>query len=479
MDKIRTIILTLVALVALGCSNGQSGYTDSYSHIAQITAFTMKWDSVPALAKTQFTVFDKLSTAQSLGYLQDIQLGDTMGVIFNKDSIAFGSSLDSVKLNFTFQSTPSSATIQIRYTDTTLHKDINKIIVASDTLNLGSNCKEVTIRVVSSDGTAKKSYRILPICHHVDPDKYEWTCVKEQIYADQSGDQQVIQMGDKALLFVANGECVKCWETATHTLAKGGEWQEKSTNLPAETDVRQIVCADGKLYYGTGEKIWTSEDGSTWTATTLTGKTILATLFRFVTPEGKECAWFYAKNATNDILCYYADGDLQTYKEVAVHSFPTSGYSSINFLTTSNRKRVMLLGGLSEEGKVLKHLWTLEWSEVTQNITLTDYGTEKLTYPQIVNASAVWYGDMMLLFGAQDGQYEYHDAQVYCSKDEGLHWAALDSKKCQLPERFGKRSKVAATVVDGTDIYLIGGKDNSKTYSDVYHGRLTSINWDK
>jgi len=64
------------------------------------------------------------------------------------------------------------------------------------------------------------------------------------------------------------------------------------------------------------------------------------------------------------------------------------------------------------------------------------------------------------------------------SKDEGLTWTKADTAKNQLPEAYHARQKQNAIVRDN-NIYLFGGQDAKTTYSDVYKGRLNSIDWNK
>ena len=66
---------------------------------------------------------------------------------------------------------------------------------------------------------------------------------------------------------------------------------------------------------------------------------------------------------------------------------------------------------------------------------------------------------------------------ILISTDEGLNWTAADSTKNHLPDVYQARQKQTAIVRDN-NIYLFGGQDSEHTYSDVYKGRLNSIDWD-
>ena len=90
--------------------------------------------------------------------------------------------------------------------------------------------------------------------------------------------------------------------------------------------------------------------------------------------------------------------------------------------------------------------------------------------------SVVWYDDKLLLFGGVDKDMSYFGRDILVSTDEGLNWTKADTTKNQLPEVYQARQKQTAIVRDN-DIYLFGGQDARTTYSDVYRGRLNSIDW--
>jgi hypothetical protein len=81
-----------------------------------------------------------------------------------------------------------------------------------------------------------------------------------------------------------------------------------------------------------------------------------------------------------------------------------------------------------------------------------------------------------MLFGGVDADQTYFGRDILISEDEGLNWLAADTAKNQLPEVYQARQKQTAIVRDN-DIYLFGGQDAHTTYSDVYKGRLNSIDW--
>ena len=81
------------------------------------------------------------------------------------------------------------------------------------------------------------------------------------------------------------------------------------------------------------------------------------------------------------------------------------------------------------------------------------------------------------MFGGVDDKQTYQGRDILYSVDEGLNWKRVDTTKNRLPEVYQARQKQTAIVRDNY-IYLFGGQDAAKTYSDVYMGHLNSIDWE-
>ena len=84
----------------------------------------------------------------------------------------------------------------------------------------------------------------------------------------------------------------------------------------------------------------------------------------------------------------------------------------------------------------------------------------------------------MQLFGGVDADMRYFGRDILLSDNEGLTWVPADTAFNRLPEAYQARQKQTAIVRDNY-IYLFGGQDRTRTYSDVYRGKLNSIDWVK
>ena len=155
MRKFLYIIIIFWAVLCTGCEKSTS--TSTTSSVAQLSAFSFaKNDSMPGLAKAVFTVEDRVDT----------------GLVWNKDSMLFGTSLEEVVPRFTFKATPGAAFLTL--------PDTTCVITGYDTLDFTNGPIYLTIR--SSDRSTTKTYEIKPLVHQVDPYLYTWTRLNDGIY---------------------------------------------------------------------------------------------------------------------------------------------------------------------------------------------------------------------------------------------------------------------------------------------------------
>ena len=172
-----TILLFCLVLL-LSCETSTTTVTTS--SVAQLSAFYFaKNDSFPGLGNAVFTIEERLDT----------------GLVWNKDSMLFGTRLDTVIPKFTFAATPSAAYLTMP--DTTV------VLTGYDTLDFSKTPIYLTIR--SSDKTTTKVYEIQPRVHQVNPDLYTWQQLTAQIYPSDDSEQRVVLLGNKFVMLSSNG----------------------------------------------------------------------------------------------------------------------------------------------------------------------------------------------------------------------------------------------------------------------------------
>ena len=442
----RFLYITLCVLLAVLSACNKKNSTDTKSSVAKLTAFSFaKNDSMPGLAAAVFTVEERLDT----------------GLVWDKDSILYGTELDSVVPRFVFAATPGAAYLTLP--DTTCN------LTGYDTLDFSVLPIYLTIR--SQDGTAVKTYEIRPTVHQVDPDLYTWEELCPSIYSPDESEQRVVELGDEFIMIKNNGFALHAY-----TSENGTDWTDigEPSGLPYGTKVRQIISDGTTLYYGEGNNLYSSTDGQTWTSAT-TPYSIYAMLLYW-----NNLVWALVENNGYQLATWH-NNQLDTTNLRPNDFFPISDFATVCFQSASERERAMIIGGFAENGLSLNTRWNLEYSRhIPDNggYRLQDFSIDRPSFTTLTGISVIWYNNQLLMFGGVDANMTYFGRDILISNDEGLNWSKADTTKNQLPAVYKARQKQTAIVRDDY-IYLFGGQDKDATYSDVYRGRLNSINWNK
>lgn len=405
-------------------------------------------DSIPGWGEAVFTIEDRLDA-------------DT-GLVYNKDSIRFGTPLDKVLPKFTFSATIAWATMQIGDTTITL--------TGSDSIDL---TEPVYLTICSQDKSTQKTYKIVATIHQVDPDLYTWEKVCDQIYPEDESEQQLLFTDYGLVLFKHNGLRIQC----AGSMDGGSTWStlQNVTGLPSTCSVRQIVTNEEMFYYGEGHTLYISADARDWDYIEVEDS-IVSTVMCW-----NELPWFALSDGEHVELAYWTLVGLhRTGLKVKANEWPVSGFATAQFETLNDRLRAMILGGYNARGKELNTNWqldcnpSLEGGYRIENFSTTYDQTKSLT-----GASIVWYNDQLMLFGAKLADNSYLGRNILISTNEGTTWQTADTTENILPESYTARY-YTNVCTDGEYIYLVGGRDEqNRTHSDVYRGRLNSILWDK
>ena len=436
-------IFGLISLIWLaGCEKNDT--KKETSSIAELSAFSFASnDSMPGLAAAVFTIEERLDT----------------GLVWNKDSILYGTRLDIVVPRFTFTATPGAAFLTMPDTVVTL--------TGYDTLNFSQGPIYLTIR--SSDKTTTKVYEIRATVHQVDPDLYTWEVLNDGIYPIDDSEQRVLELGQDFMMLVSNGFAIRAYRSPD-----GTSWTSlgEASGLPAGTKVRQIIADGQTLYYGQADKVYTSTDAVHWTAHDAAYSVVTMLMY------WNERIWALVDNGAYELATWQADSlALSGLKPQG--EFPVSDFGTVSFLNASLRERAMIIGGFAQNGKSLNTRWNIEYSRHTKEnkgYRLQEFSIDRPAFTSLTGISVISYNDQLLLFGGVDENMRYFGREILISDDEGLTWNKADSVKNQLPDVYQARQKQNA-VVRNSYIYLFGGQDAQTTHSDVYKGRLNSIDW--
>lgn len=444
MKRYLLPILLLLPLLIVGCKSSTSSTT--LSSVAQLSTFAFASnDSFPGLAAATFKIEERLDT----------------GYVYNPDSILYGTPLDSVVPVFTFAATPGSVLLQTA--DTTI------VLSGKDTINF--NRTPIYLTVKSSDGTTTKVYEINATVHQVDPDLFTWECLTEQAFTPDNSAMQVLLLRDQFVCMKDNG-----FHLSFYRSADGVTWTEAGTpsGLPASCNVRGIVSDDEQLYYADTTGLYTSADGLQWTHETYSDFTLRTMLLSW-----NGAVWALAYTNGEPVLAKTEDGVMRLTPLRITSPFPVSDFAAVVFESAAFRARAMIIGGFAEDGTSLNTRWNLEYSvsdTTNGGYRLLDFSIDRPQFAGLTGISVVWYNHSLYMFGGVDTTMQYRGRDIFVSTDEGLSWATADTSKCALPDTYTPRQRLSSLVYDD-NIYLFGGETQDASYSDVYRGRLNSIDW--
>jgi hypothetical protein len=155
------------------------------------------------------------------------------------------------------------------------------------------------------------------------------------------------------------------------------------------------------------------------------------------------------------------------------NEFPISDFAATAFESSSERPRAMIVGGLDINGNPVNSRWNFEYIPKDKKYRLKDFSISQPTFHTLTGASIIQYNEQLMMFGGIDNDLEWNSNILY-SDDEGMNWYVPDTACNQLPMEYQSRQN-QSVIVNQKSIYLIGGQSRTASFSDVYRGRLNSL----
>lgn len=432
-------------------------------------------DVVTTSSETRVNTFTFYKDTTNLGLTETIyiveHLSDT-GRIYSRDSLRYGTRLDSVVPLVTYKATPGSAVFYLP-NDTVMS-------TGADTLDFTKD--PIYLEVQSSDFEHKRVYRIDIKVHQQDPNLYVWKQVSSNLFSPQSApqycDMKAFYIGGVISLFVNDG-----FRTSIHQSVDGSFWKEidAPTGLPTPCAVRDILQHHDRLYYADGGVIYTTDNLVDWTTLeyTSTDYSVVNMLLSF---DDKPWCILQHRLSEQLYLGVLQGGDVVPVKDIyglqngaLPQNFPISDFAALPFRSSSERPRAMIVGGRTMDGTAVNTRWNLEY-ELSAGYRMVDFSIEQPSFNSLTGISIIQYNNHLIMFGGIDNDLTYRSNILY-SYDEGMNWSVPDTAQNRLPDSYNSRQK-PSVVVDGDDnIYIIGGQNNTQVFSDVYRGYLNSMKW--
>jgi hypothetical protein len=449
----RQLIFTLLtlAIILIAC---ETPTTITTSDENRVQTFTFYEDTLnPGL------------THQATYKIEHRTFPDT-GLIYCKDSLKFGTRLDSVVPYITYKATPGSATFYLP----------NDTIISTgyDTLDLTQ--KPVYLQVLASDMTSERWYRIEVHAHQINPDLYVWEKLVDNIFPPQNCETKAFYINNQFVIYVNNG-----LSTQVYTSSNAKVWNKANipTGIPTPCFVKDILQHNDTLYYIDKDQLFRSVDQLTWTVTVYS-----AASFEPITMllSYHEKAWCIIQDrTTQELILATIQGDniepcthIRGYNNgVLPDDFPISDFAATAFESSSERPRAMIVGGRDINGDPVNSRWNFEYLPTDKKYRLKNFTISQPTFHTLTGASIIQYNGQLMMFGGIDNDLEWNSNILY-SDDEGMNWYVPDTACNQLPMEYQSRQN-QSVIVNQKSIYLIGGQSHTVSFSDVYRGRLNSL----
>lgn len=449
--KYITYLLSGLFLFLLFPSCSDNDTTTNYnssSKDAQIYSFSIS--AIAPISK------DSVQRAQdSIRFIQvnktKFAIDQVAGVIYNPDSLPFGTKLDTVKIAISFNPNASPSLVTITTPDSIKGYTWN----LTDSVSLGK--LPVKFAVTSQAGILK-SYNIDIRTHKIDPDTLLWTQMPS--YPSTFNESKTILKNSMFYTFGLSGTIPVLYTSDKNVISwakqtlSGFPFTMKFESIFLKNDIFYAIDKNGNSY--------TSINAKDWTKLT-TDKIITAILG--VLP---------ALNRQDDqLLVMYNDGEkyfgktkdlvsiVPTGKQVP-SNFPLQKAASFTSFTTNKNKRMLILtGGISVAGTEQPYTWLIKDSE--DGLEMTSF--IKNTLFKGSGLSSFVYGDKL---------YVLSNNQFYISALWGESWIVAPNKQ-KLDSRISVRTGQTAIVDDSNYIWIFGGVSGTKGVSDVWKGRLNSL----
>jgi hypothetical protein len=414
---------------------------------AQIASFSLSHDSIASLAKAKFTI-DQIN-----------------GLIFNNDSLPYGTEFDKVICKVTYVSSVRGTMVMQEATGDSIYWN------GTDSLDFSKPVRFIT---TAQDGATTKSYLIRINIHQVVPDSMVWERYVSPVTGLSAVEQRVVAWryndGDACFMYSKTTGGSRLHYAPSANLK---EWTELALKgFPATADIPQITTFEDALYVSASDGLYRSADGLAWEKA-LNAPTVKVLLGAIRAAHDKP-ALLSAIVETGGSLTFAAmdrKGEWLPQGETVPGEFPLSGFGSINYSRMSY-EYLMLVAGKDRNGQLLNTTWAtdnaLRWTLFTRE------GTGFFEKKEGVMVAK--YDDKFYLTGGIIAQGEA-SSEIHLSQDNGISWTKADSL-ITFPEAYAGRGYASIQVVDATNYMLLFGGKTSKDANhldEIWRGRINRL----
>jgi len=311
---------------------------------------------------------------------------------------------------------------------------------------------------------------------------YQWIKFADNIKNSTPNNQKTILFNNIIYHYQNDGS-----SASLYTSSDGKSWNSASiSGLPVNTPLNDMIQFNGKLFVTQdGFNIYSSSDATKWNKIAMSIFSFKSLLYVF---DNKLWAVVQTGLDSKNRFAWSVDGDVWNAIGEIPANFPVKDFSAIKLTTITSKDKVLVIGGISGNDKLLTNRWSTE-----DGINWFDFSIENNSLDLLqAGSSVILYDKKLLLFGATinaDTLVNFYRE----SKDEGLTWQIPNTLYNQIAigkefvvntsrkdtvtySNYYKPHMYQSVVVDANNrIFIIGGK-TSKTstsfVSDVWTGKL-------
>lgn len=394
--------ITMLTACNSSDSPGQQGTAD-YSGVA-VKAFSLKEDK------------NVLNNLDSVFFSIDL----ANATIFNADSLPVGTKINALAVSM---STDACTVCEFHMTSRNGNDTVVNYLTDPDThLNFE---RPVKLKITSYNGTITREYDIKVNVHTVVADSLYWGETERRPLPVAATAQRTVKLGDHAynLAMTATGAVL-----SRSTDIYAGRWEQVAGTLPDNPDVASLTAASDALYMlDNAGTLYTSADGTAWTATGQTGWEAISApygngVLGLRTDAGRLMHVAYPAGATSP----------------ADPAFPVSGQSQSASLSSewALAPQVLIVGGVTAGGDLTGAAWAYDgaqWAKVGGGLPAAQ-GYAMARYTIVETDTLSWQSSRIPALVAIGGRTtEGVRRDVYVSRDLGMTWVK-GTDLLQLPE---------------------------------------------
>lgn len=379
-----------------------------------------------AVAVTNFTLSPNtkvLANLDSVFFSIDLN----HGVIFNADSLPYGTRVDRLVPKITFSSTVTKAEITMTG-GATRTGTVNYKTSPNDSIDFTG---KVTLTLATENDALSKTYDLRVNVHKMVADSLVWdknaTSILPSITAIPL-DQRTVSLDEKTYTLIEESD--GSYTMAVTSDRTEGAWTRTTLQLPFKPQVRSMMSAGSSLYILNEEgDLFTSSDGLSWSPCGISWQTAIGAF-------GDALLGIRAENGRLYHDIYPRPADFNTTEIPA--DFPTSGLSEFHTFTSEwATDPIGLFVGGSRNGVLSNATWAYDgatWAKIShvplpamQGVLLVPYYSYRQTATSLIQTEF----SVLLAIGGSltDGSL---NPTVYLSYDNGVNWMK-GSSLIQLP----------------------------------------------